>query len=156
LLFKELVIDHVIPEKTAKDANQLADLRISHGLGADFDIVGDENLAPACRACNIGKTDYLLSPERAALILTQVAAQLPKFNRLKARYQEQASDDAVMLGVSVAIEKGLISPAEVGNICAGMRPAIRRSTYINRFNSSATFPWRRSGGRKWAGCSTSR
>ena len=116
LLFKELVIDHVIPEKTAKDANQLADLRISHGLGADFDIVGDENLAPACHACNIGKTDYLLSPERAALILTQVAAQLPKFNRLKARYQEQASDDAVMLGVSVAIEKGLISPAEVGNI----------------------------------------
>ena len=115
LLFKELIIDHVIPEKTAKDDNQLARLRITHGLGADFDIAGDENLAPACHACNTGKIDHLLSPEYAALILTQVAARLPKIDRLKTRYQKQASDDDVMLGVSVALEKGLISPAEVGN-----------------------------------------
>jgi hypothetical protein len=116
LLFKELVIDHVIPEKTAKDANQLAHLRISHGLGADFDIAGDENLAPACHACNTDKIDRLLSPERAALILTRVEARLPKVNRLKAIYQKQANDDDVMLGVAVALEKGLISPADVGNI----------------------------------------
>jgi 5-methylcytosine-specific restriction endonuclease McrA len=116
LLFKELVIDHVIPEKTAKDANRLDNLRISYGLGADFDIAGDENLAPACHACNTDKIDRLLSPERAALILTRVEARLPKVNRLKAIYQKQANDDDVMLGVSVALEKGLISPAEVGNI----------------------------------------
>jgi len=116
LLFKELIIDHVIPEKTAKDDNQLARLRVTHGLGVDFDIAGDENLAPACHACNTAKTDHLLSPEYAALILTQVAARLPKIDRLKTRYQKQASDDDVMLGVSVALEKGLISPAEVGNI----------------------------------------
>jgi 5-methylcytosine-specific restriction endonuclease McrA len=116
LLFKELVIDHVIPEKTAKDANRLDNLRISHGLGADFDIAGDENLAPACHSCNTDKIDRLLSPERAALILTRVEARLPKVNRLKAIYQKQANDDDVMLGVSVALEKGLISPDEVGNI----------------------------------------
>jgi hypothetical protein len=116
LRFKELVIDHVIPEKTGKDANRLADVRVSHGLDAAFDIAGDENLAPACHACNNGKIDHLLSPERAALILTQVEARLLKVNRLKVRYQKQANDDDVMLGVSVALEKGLISPAEVGNI----------------------------------------
>jgi len=116
LLFKELIIDHVIPEKTAKDDNQLARLRITHGLGADFNIAGDENLAPACHACNTDKMDRLLSPERAALVLTQVEARLPKVNRLEARYQKQANDDDVMLGVSVALEKGLISPAEVENI----------------------------------------
>jgi len=116
LLFKELIIDHVIPEKTAKDDNQLARLRITHGLGADFDIAGDENLAPACHACNTGKIDHLLSPEHAALILTQVAARLPKIDCLKTRYQKQANDDDVMLGVSIALEQGLISPAEVGNI----------------------------------------
>jgi hypothetical protein len=38
---------------------------------------------------------------------------LPKFYRLKARYQKQASVDDVMLGVSVALEKGLISPADL-------------------------------------------
>jgi 5-methylcytosine-specific restriction endonuclease McrA len=116
LLFKELIIDHVIPEKTAKDADRLGNLRVSHGLGADFDIAGAENLAPACHACNTDKMDRLLSPERAALVLTQVEARLPKVNRLKARYQKQANDDDVMLGVSAALEKGLISPAEVGNI----------------------------------------
>jgi 5-methylcytosine-specific restriction endonuclease McrA len=116
LLFKELIIDHVIPEKTAKDADRLDNLRVSHGLGADFDIAGDENLAPTCHACNTDKMDRLLSPARAALVLTQVEARLPKVNRLKARYQKQANDDDVMLGVSAALEKGLISPAEVGNI----------------------------------------
>jgi 5-methylcytosine-specific restriction endonuclease McrA len=116
LLFKELVIDHVIPETTVKDAERLADLRITHALGADFDILGDENLAPACHACNSDKLAHLFSPERAALILTQVKDRLPKFNRLKEKYQRQASVEDVMLGVSVALEKGLISPAEVGNI----------------------------------------
>ena len=66
LFFKALVIDHVIPEKIAKDVKRLDELRVTHGLGADFDIEGDENLAPACHACNIGKTDHLLSPEHAA------------------------------------------------------------------------------------------
>jgi hypothetical protein len=116
LLFKELIIDHVIPEKTAKDADRLDNLRVSHGLGADFDIAGDENLAPTCHPCNTDKMDRLLSPARAALVLTQVEARLPKVNRLEARYQKQANDDDVMLGVSAALEKGLISPAEVGNI----------------------------------------
>ena len=156
LLFKELIIDHVIPEKTAKDDNQLARLRVTHGLGVDFDIAGDENLAPACHACNTAKTDHLLSPEYAALILTQVAARLPKIDRLKTRYQKQASDDDVMLGVSVALEKVSSRQQRSETSCAGMRPAISRSICINRFNSSAAFPWRHSGGRKWTGCSTSR
>jgi 5-methylcytosine-specific restriction endonuclease McrA len=117
LLFKELVIDHVIPEKTAKDANRLDNLRISYALRADFDIAGDENLAPACYACNsIDKKDLLLSPERAALILTQVEARLPEVNRLKARYQKQANVENAMLGVSLALETGRISPAELGDI----------------------------------------
>lgn len=116
LFSKELVIDHIIPEKIAKDVKRIDELRVTHGLGADFDIEGDENLAPACNACNTDKIDRLLSPERAALILTRVEARLPKVNRLKAIYQKQANDDDVALGVSVALEKGLISPAEVGNI----------------------------------------
>jgi hypothetical protein len=115
LSFKGLVIDHVIPEKIAKDAKRLDELRITHGLGADFDIAGDENLAPACHACNIGKIDHLLSPERVVLILTQVAARFSKLNRLKAKYQKEANDDLAGLGLSLALEKGLISPAEVGN-----------------------------------------
>jgi 5-methylcytosine-specific restriction endonuclease McrA len=98
LLFKEFVIDHVIPETTAKDAERLADLRSTHGLSVDFDILGDENLAPACHACNSDKLAHLLSPEHAALILTKVKHRLPKFCRLKARYQRQASVDDVMLG----------------------------------------------------------
>jgi 5-methylcytosine-specific restriction endonuclease McrA len=116
LHFNELIIDHVIPETTAKDAERLADLRITYGLGADFDIAGDKNLAPACHACNTKKLAHLFSPARAALILTQVEARLPKVNRLKARYQQQARVNRVVLGVVVALEKGLISPAEVGNI----------------------------------------
>jgi hypothetical protein len=113
LSFKELVIDHVIPEK---DAKRIDLLRVTHGLGADFDIEGDENLAPACHACNTDKIDRLLSPERAALILTRIETRLPKVNRLKAIYRKQANDDDVMLGLAISLEKGLVSPAEVGNI----------------------------------------
>jgi hypothetical protein len=116
LLFKELIIDHVIPATTAKDAERLAGLRITHALGMDFDILGDENLAPACHVCNSDKLALLFSPERAALILTQVKDRLPKFRRLKVRYQEQASIENAMLSLSVALETGLMSPAELGDI----------------------------------------
>jgi hypothetical protein len=116
LRFKELVIDHVIPETTAKDPERLADLRITYGLGADFDVAGHENLAPACHACNTKKLAHLFPPAHAALILMRVEARLPKVNRLKERYHQQAHEDRLMLGVSVALEKGLISPAELGDI----------------------------------------
>jgi 5-methylcytosine-specific restriction endonuclease McrA len=141
LLFKELVIDHVIPEKIAKDANQVDTLRITHGLSAGFDIAGDENLAPACHACNLDKIDRLLSPERAALIFTQIEGRLPKVNHLKARYQKQAIYDDVTLGVSIALEKGLISPAEAGNI---LRRYEAGDPQVNL--SIASIRWRRFGG----------
>jgi hypothetical protein len=115
LLFKDLVIDHVIAETTAKEPERLVDLRVTHALGVDFDVLGAENLAPACHACNTAKAALLLSPEHAALYLTQVKGRLPKFNSLKARYEKETRVDKVGLGLSLALEKGLISPAEVGN-----------------------------------------
>jgi 5-methylcytosine-specific restriction endonuclease McrA len=156
LLFKELIIDHVIPEKTAKDDNQLARLRITHGLGADFNIAGDENLAPACHACNTDKMDRLLSPERAALVLTQVEARLPKVNRLEARYQKQANDDDVMLGVSVALEKGLISPAEVENILRRYESGDLEVNLYKSLQFVGGVSVAALRGRKWTGCSTNR
>ena len=114
-MFKDLVIDHVIAETTAKDTERLVDLRVTHALGVDFDVLGDENLAPACHACNTAKAALLLSPEHAALYLTQVKGRLPKFNSLKARYEKETRVDKAGLGLSLALEKGLISPAEVGN-----------------------------------------
>jgi hypothetical protein len=49
------------------------------------------------------------------LYLTQVKGRLPKFNSLKARYEKETRVDKVGLGLSLALEKGLISPAEVEN-----------------------------------------
>ena len=146
----------MIPETTAQDAERLADLRITLGLGINFDILGDENLAPACHGCNSDKLAHLFRPVPTALFLRLVKDRLPKFYRLKARYEKQANKDDAMWGCRYRLRKVLSHQQKSETSSAGMKPSIWRSTYINRFNSSAVFPWRHFGGRKWTSCSTSR
>jgi hypothetical protein len=116
LLFKELVIDHVIPLSVGGDEEQFARIRSSHALGADFAIEGDHNLAPACHPCNAEKHAHLLEPERAALILQIVRNRVPEVRRLKVQYEESAGVDSIILGVVTALDRGLISLNQIDDI----------------------------------------
>jgi 5-methylcytosine-specific restriction endonuclease McrA len=114
LLFKELFIDHVIPEKL-KDDPVLDSVRISHCLPPGFELEGDENLAPSCHSCNIDKLDRLLTAERAALILTRVQEKLPEVRDLRTRYADASGADKAILGILTALGSGNISWEEITN-----------------------------------------
>lgn len=82
LNLKTVQIEHVIPEKLAKDPDKLAEVLTGFGLPPDFDLNSFENLLPACIRCNLLKHDtpWWPSPmiqmiiQRAKAKASQVAA----------------------------------------------------------------------------------
>ena len=116
LVFKELLIDHVVPEVLLKTPERLAEIKASHGLGDTFDVEGDRNLAPACYACNLDKRDRLLSAEQLAILLSRIQERIPEVRRLRARYEQAAGADDVILGLICAMQTGIVEARDVSEI----------------------------------------
>lgn len=116
LVFKELLIDHVVPEAVIRTPERLAEIKASHGLGDAFDVQGDSNLASACYACNLDKRDRLLPPEQLAILLTRVQERIPEVRRLRAKYEQSAGADDVILGLICAMESGIVRAQDVSEI----------------------------------------
>ncbi|WP_333649254.1 HNH endonuclease [Candidatus Binatus sp.] len=112
LMFKELAIDHVIPEKLI-DGPFLDQVRTSHHLVPDFNITGDENLAPSCHPCNWDKLGRLLTPERTALILTRVQEKVSETRRLRKLYEDECGADRAIIRILTALNAGKISWQEI-------------------------------------------
>jgi hypothetical protein len=116
LLFKELLIDHVVPEALLRDSARWANIRASHGLDETFDLQGDGNLAPACHPCNSEKLDHILPPGRLAILLARIQERIPEVGRLRAKYEQSAGADDVILGLICAMQSGTIQGLEVNEI----------------------------------------
>jgi hypothetical protein len=103
-MFKELAVDHVIPERLFDDPS-LDEVRTSHALSPEFNIKGDENLAPSCHACNWEKLGRLLIPERAALILTRVQEKVPEARELRTRYENECGAEKTIVKILTALNE---------------------------------------------------
>lgn len=116
LLFKELLIDHVVPEGLLRDPERWADIRVSYGLGETFDVQGDGNLAPACYPCNADKLDRLLSPEQLAIVLSRVQDRVEEVRRLRGKYERSAGADDAILGLICSLQSGAVTSHQVNEI----------------------------------------
>ncbi len=116
LLFKELLIDHVVPEALLKAPERWADIRVSYGLGDAFDVQGDGNLAPACYSCNSEKLDRLLPPEQLAIVLARAQERLAEVRRLRRKYERSAGADDAILGLICSLQSGAVTIQKVNEI----------------------------------------
>jgi hypothetical protein len=112
LRWMDLVIDHIIPESLLDKPQELALVRSEYGL-SDLDLLSDLNLVPACGRCNRQKSDRLYPPERTMIILGKASQRASRVAVLRACFQQEPRADKLLAGVSIAIETGALSRAEL-------------------------------------------
>ena len=81
--FKDLNIDHIIPESISKQ--KLKELILEYGLNESFMINGFENLVPTHRICNQRKTDDVFNK---ASILYYLGLNVKKVESVKAEIEK--------------------------------------------------------------------
>jgi hypothetical protein len=91
LALLDMEIDHVLHESLLNSPRQLAATKQRLGLDPNFDIVGFENLAPACRECNSKKGALSIADGKISIDLARLAKKLPALEA-ELNKQEQERD----------------------------------------------------------------
>ena len=110
LEFNDFEIDHVIAWHFATDPQEWAETLEKHGLPANFDVEGDENLRPACRSCNGSKSGTLPPRDHVLLLL-----DLPK----------KKAASVADLRAEILSEQRLSKALAVISMAAGANPSVR-------------------------------
>ena len=78
--FKDLEIDHVLPEILLSNPDELEKIKAEYGLGSEFEINSYYNWVPSCIKCNRRKSNRRLSKQYIFNLLEVVAK--PKHERI--------------------------------------------------------------------------
>ncbi|MGO4572892.1 DUF4258 domain-containing protein [Microvirga sp. 2TAF3] len=131
--FKEIEVDHLVPERLLDHPDEFAQVRLAYGLPNDFDIKGRENLAPSCDGCNETKRAGILPPGILGIMLTNIKDALPKLEaKLSEKRQEKDLDDILRM-IMVSLDKQKFSREQFQN---GLKAAnlmhLQRSEFSDR------------------------
>ena len=116
LRFRELEIDHIIPQSLEGDAAAWSRLREEQGLPNDFDVNGYANLAPACPDCNGRKSAQSLQAGRLAIELTNAKRLRRQVEALIVRFTKQAEAERIRFLIAAGLDAGRLSQADVRDI----------------------------------------
>jgi 5-methylcytosine-specific restriction endonuclease McrA len=133
LSFEQLEIDHIMAESLLKDAERWERVRAEHGLPADFDLRGYENLQPSCASCNARKRAQPLAPGRAAIELGVARRVKGHVVALVERFKRADKADKLRFAIAGAIGSGELSEHDIALAIA----TARKTT--GAFRLSATF-----------------
>lgn len=78
--FKDLEIDHALPESLLSNPDELEKIKVEYGLGSGFEINSYYNWVPSCIKCNRRKSNRRLSKQSIFNLLELVAK--PKHERI--------------------------------------------------------------------------
>ncbi len=78
--FKDLQIDHALPESLLNNPNELEKIKVEYGLGSEFEINSYYNWVPSCIKCNRRKSNRRLSKQFIFYLLEVVSK--PKHERI--------------------------------------------------------------------------
>ncbi len=113
LRFFELEVDHVLPESLQGDPEKLGLVLRDLGLGESFDLLGYENLAPACRRCNGDKGDELFRVGSPLITLSRVSSKIQKIRELLEEKRHARDLDNTLRHIARSIEQGKYDAAEL-------------------------------------------
>lgn len=109
LQFRDLFIDHVIPQTLKNSPETLSQLETDCGFDSDFDLHSDLNLVPSCHRCNTAKGAKLFEPPRLILILEIAKSKAGTVQKLKERFQHEDAADKARVALSLAVAKGSVT-----------------------------------------------
>jgi 5-methylcytosine-specific restriction endonuclease McrA len=111
--FKELEIDHVIPESLAGNPTDLDRVITELGLPPDFQLTSLLNLVPAHERCNSIKRSRIFQANNVRFFLENASAKEANVRRNIDALKLQSQKDKVLSSVRVAIDSGSLTPQEI-------------------------------------------
>jgi predicted RNA-binding Zn-ribbon protein involved in translation (DUF1610 family) len=128
ILFKDLEIDHIIPEGIAEE--EYVELQSRITLPAGFKLNGFENLVPAHHDCNNRKAGRLSQDKTILFYLEQWASKQDKVLREIEGNARAAKRDTLLIGVSNAIESGELSKHEFLQFLSKIQPPVESRVQV--------------------------
>lgn len=111
--FRELEIDHILPESLLEHPGKLQALTEEYDLDNDFSINGFTNWVAAHHKCNRRKSSTILSKNRALHFL-QIAERKGKAaENIWKRYEKANNANKVLAQLRVLMENGVITRQEI-------------------------------------------
>jgi hypothetical protein len=123
LAFREITIDHIIPEHISDDAEQLQAIKIQYGLNTDFSINDYCNWVPAHPHCNRGKGTTVYPATPALIMILEKVQRKGKQARKEAdRIKRNMKGDNVLWKLGIALQGGIVSGDDVMVVLNSISP----------------------------------
>lgn len=123
LSFKEVTIDHVIPEHISDDIEQLQAIKIQYGLPGDFSINDYCNWVPAHSFCNRDKGTAVYPAAPAFIMILEIVRRRGKQARKVAdQITRSMKGDDVLGKLEIALQGGIVSADDVMILLSSTSP----------------------------------
>ena len=121
LPYRELEIDHIIPQHLGGNLQALAELLSTLGLTRDFDLNDPRNLLPAHRHCNAKKAGMVFQPQNARFYLELASRCTGRVANEEQQYLRHSRTDRILAALQLALESGDLSRDQVAGLVSPAR-----------------------------------
>lgn len=119
--FKDVTIDHILPESLHKDPEKLSEILHEYGLSAQFNLNDFQNWVPAHGKCNQTKSFDLFQPSPALIkTLAAVEKKAETARKTSAAIESDRAKERILGRLSSAVKAGSVSKAEVAALMEGI------------------------------------
>lgn len=114
LEFKDIHIDHLIPEMLLENPEKLATILFSYGLDDSFDINDFENWIPLHPHCNTRKNDAVYSNlPIVRTLLDRCATNKDQARRIKIKLEREPKKSEILVRIKSALDRDVINKEEL-------------------------------------------
>lgn len=122
--YKDVTIDHVIPEKFVDNQNEFMRIKTMYSLTQDFQINDYCNWVPCHGTCNSSKNDQIFKPSPAMIkILEGIQKQAENAANIEAKVKRDKKIDALLGKLDSLVENEVISNAEIVELFSDSKEA---------------------------------
>lgn len=121
LAYRELEIDHIIPQHLGSNPQALSGLLSTLGLPFDFDLNARHNLLPAHNHCNARKSGAVFQPQNSRFFLELAARLADRVTSEERRYLRRSRADRILAGLQLALESGDLTREQVAKLVSPER-----------------------------------
>lgn len=122
LIFRDVTVDHVVPESVGDDEGKFTSIKAMYGLADNFSVNTFLNWVPAHGKCNQRKGQDLFSPSPAMIaILESVAKRAPIAEVAAANATADKNKGRILGRLRSALEAEKITRKEVEELLAGIK-----------------------------------
>jgi hypothetical protein len=119
--FRELEVDHIIPDSLEKDPHRLDQLKSDLALSPGFTLNSLSNFLPSHGGCNSRKTNLVFQPARLRYFLEIAESKIGAVRRLIPGLELQNARERILASVQSALESGILDFSDLVEVAGEAR-----------------------------------